>query len=176
MKKLISSCAIPALICSAACVDAADTTGAPIQPIAAPAPARGPALDLSLEAAQTALQACTAIQQKVAVTVLDSAGVVKVLLASDGASARGVLSSSSKAQTALTFRTATSALTESVKSDQQLAEKIAANSSFNIRAGGVLLIVNGEVVGAIGVGGARGSEKDEACALAGIAQIQSRLQ
>ena len=143
--------------------------------VAVPA-ARGPALDLSVEAAQTALAACTAIQQTVAVSVLDSAGVPKALLAADGASARGVASSNSKAQTALTFKAATSALSASVKTDPQLAEKIAANSSFNIRAGGVLLVAHGEIIGAIGVGGARGSEKDEACALAGIAKIQDRLE
>jgi uncharacterized protein GlcG (DUF336 family) len=40
----------------------------------------------------------------------------------------------------------------------------------------VLLKVGDEIVGAIGVGGARGSENDEACALAGLERIQSRLK
>ena len=108
--------------------------------------------------------------------MIDSAGVTKVVLASDGVTPRGVASSASKAQTALAFHQATSQLSESVKSDKVLADKISANSNYNIRAGGVLLTVHGEVIGAIGVGGAHGSEKDEACALAGIARVQSLFQ
>jgi len=172
MKRLITSACISIALLSPPLIHAAD--GPPAAPVPVPA-ARGPALDLSVEAAQAALAACTSLQQNVAVSVIDSAGILKVVLAADGTSARGVASSNSKAQTALSFRAATSALTEAVKTDQQLSEKIAANPSFNIRAGGVLLFSHGEVIGAIGVGGARGSEKDEACAVAGIAKIQERL-
>jgi uncharacterized protein GlcG (DUF336 family) len=108
--------------------------------------------------------------------VVDSAGVLKVLLAADGASPRGVQSSTNKAVTALTFNAATSQLGEQSKVDKALADKIAANPNFNARAGGVLLKSGAEVIGAIGVGGARGSENDEACALAGIQQVQARLR
>jgi uncharacterized protein GlcG (DUF336 family) len=141
-----------------------------------PPPARGPALDLALEAARTAIDNCSARQQKVSVSVVDSAGVLKALLATDGAHARGVASSTSKAVTALTFNSATAALGEKAKTDPALAARIAANPSFNARGGGVTISVGGTVIGAIGVGGARGSDIDEACALAGIAQVQSRLQ
>lgn len=139
-------------------------------------PARGPALDLALEAARTALDTCTARQQKVSVSVVDSAGVLKALLANDGAHARGVASSTNKAQTALAFNSPTGALGEKAKTDTALAAKIAANPAYNARGGGVTLQVNGTVIGAIGVGGARGSDIDEACALAGIEKVQSRLQ
>ena len=142
-----------------------------------PPPARGPALDLALEAARTALENCGTRQQKVSVSVVDSAGVLKALLASDGAHARGVASSTNKAQTALAFNSPTGALGEKAKADPALAAKIAANPLFNARGGGVILTdKGGQVIGAIGVGGARGSDIDEACALAGIAQVQNRLQ
>lgn len=146
---------------------------------AAPAPApaaRGPALDLALEAAQAAIDSCKARDQKAAVSVVDSAGVVRVLLATDGASPRGVSSSTSKAVTALTFKTPTSQLAENIKTDKELADKIAANTNYNARAGGVLLAVNGEIIGAVGVGGARGSNVDEECGLVGVQKIQSRLR
>jgi len=107
--------------------------------------------------------------------VIDSGGVLKVLLAKDGTSPRGVQSSTNKTVTALTFADATSRLGERVKSEQALADKVSANPNFNTRAGGVLLKVNNETIGAIGVGGAKGSENDEACAVAGIQAIQSRL-
>lgn len=142
-----------------------------------PAPAtRGPSLEVAQQAARVALDACHAKDQKVAVSVIDSAGVLKLLVASDGASSRGVQSSTNKAVTALNFNAATSQLGEQVKNDQVLADKVAANPNFNIRAGGVLLKVGNDVIGALGVGGARGSENDEACALAGLAAIHDRLK
>jgi uncharacterized protein GlcG (DUF336 family) len=42
--------------------------------------------------------------------------------------------------------------------------------------GGLAIRAGDEVVGAIGVGGAPGGDKDERCALAGIEAIQSRLK
>lgn len=136
--------------------------------------ARGPALELAIEAARTAIAACSADGgQKVAVSVVDSAGVLKVLLAADGASTRGVTSSTNKAVTALKFKSSTSALGEQVKKDKTLADQVAADVSINVRPGGVLLKVGDEIIGAIGIGGGR---TDEPCARAGIQKIQSRLQ
>ena len=145
--------------------------GAPQAPAA-----RGPSLKLALEAAQKALETCKGLDQKIGVTVVDSAGVLKVVLATDGASTRGVASSTNKALTALAFTTATSELGERIKTDTALAEKVASNANYNSRAGGVLLKVGDDVIGAIGVGGAKGSEKDEACAVAGLQKIKGRLK
>jgi uncharacterized protein GlcG (DUF336 family) len=129
-----------------------------------------------LEAAREALAVCTAKGFNVAVSVIDSGGVAKVVLAKDGASPRGVASSTNKAVTSLSFKAPTSQIAERIKTDTQLAGRIDANPNFNARAGGVLLKVNEEIIGAIGVGGAKGSENDEACALAGIEKVKSRLQ
>jgi uncharacterized protein GlcG (DUF336 family) len=149
-------------------------TPAAAQP-AAPPPARGPELKVALRAAQTALEACAKIDQKVAVTVVDSAGVTKVTLAADGAAARGVASSASKALTALAFLTPSGEPGEKAKTDEALAQKIAADPSFNTRAGGILIRVGSQVIGALGVGGARGSEKDQACAIEGLKAVQGEL-
>jgi uncharacterized protein GlcG (DUF336 family) len=131
---------------------------------------------LALTAAQKAIDTCKSLDQRVGVTLIDSAGVPKVVLATDGASPRGVSSSTNKALTALAFGAATSELGEKIKTDSALAEKVAANTSYNTRAGGVLLRVGDAVIGAIGVGGAKGSEKDEACALAGLKRIEKKLR
>ena len=162
---------VPAVLLFAALSAFAQAPQAPPAP-----PARGPALDLALEAARGAVEACNARQQKVSVSVVDSAGVLKTLLASDGAHARGVASSTAKALTALAFGSATSKLGEQAKTDKALADKLAANPAFNARGGGLTISVAGTVIGAIGVGGARGSDIDEACAQAGLAQVQGRLQ
>jgi uncharacterized protein GlcG (DUF336 family) len=142
-------------------------------PVAA---ARGPELALALEAARTAIDACLARGFPVSASVVDSAGVLKVLLAADGAAPRGVQSSTHKAVTAITFKAPTSQLGERTKTDKSFADTVAADPSYNVRAGAVLLVVKGEIIGAIGVGGARPSEIDEACATAGFAQIGDRLK
>ncbi|MGD0634752.1 MAG: heme-binding protein [Beijerinckiaceae bacterium] len=139
-------------------------------------PARGPAVDLALEAAQAALEAAKAGDQKVAVTVIDSAGILKAVATGDGTGPRAVQNSNFKAQAALAFKEDSGELAEKVKTDKDLAGKIAANPSYLARAGAVLIKVNGEVIGVIGVGGARGSNKDEQYAKAGLAKIQARLK
>jgi uncharacterized protein GlcG (DUF336 family) len=133
--------------------------------------AHGPTLESAVEAATAAIEACLDKDQKAGVSVVDAAGVLKVLLAADGASERGVLSSTNKAVTALHFKAATSQLFKQKETDQALADKIAANSNYNARPGGVLLKSGDEIIGAIGVGGAK---IDEECALAGIDKIEAR--
>lgn len=161
---------------STASTGSTGSNNAPQSPPSAQPAARGPSLKVALVAAQKALETCKGLEQKVGVTVVDSAGVPKVVLATDGASPRGVASSTNKALTALAFGAATSDLGERAKTDADLAAKVAANASYNTRAGGVLLRVGDQVIGAIGVGGAKGSEKDEACALAGVQKVRSRLK
>jgi len=175
MKKHFGVLLLAVSIGAAAQTPTTPPSGGAAPPQAIP-PARGPSFGLALEAAQIALDTCKAKGFNTSVSVVDSAGVLKVLLAADGASSRGVQSSTNKAVTALTFKAATSQLGEQSKVDKELADKIAANPNFNNRAGGVLLKVGADVIGAIGVGGARGSENDEACALAGIQQVQARLK
>ena len=180
------SVAIIAVLCDGTVPSAAADAAAVAQALAAgttpgaaaanqPAspPAAGPSLLAALEAAQSALQACKDLDQKIGVSVLDSAGIPKVLLASDGATARGVQSSTNKALTALAFNTATSELGERSKSDTTLAARLAASPAFNSRAGGLVVVRGSQVIGAIGVGGAQGSQKDEACARAGLAKLAS---
>ena len=148
--------------------------GAPQNP--PPPPARGPALDLAVEAAQAAIEASKVADQKVAVSVIDSAGVLKAVLVSDGVGPRAVQNSNFKAQAALAFKEASGALAEQIKTDKTLADKVAANPNYLARAGAVLIKVNDEIIGVIGVGGARGSDKDEQYALAGLQKVQARLK
>jgi uncharacterized protein GlcG (DUF336 family) len=141
-----------------------------------PPPARGPALDLALEAAQVALATCTANGYKTGVVVVDSAGILKVVLAADGASQRAVDSATGKTFTVITFKTPSSVIAKQVEADKELAARLAADPKQRPRAGAIPLLVNGEVIGAIGVGGAPGGEKDEVCAAAGIEKVRNRLQ
>ena len=151
---------------------------APVESVAAPvvAAARGPELIVAIEAAQAALDNCRSQGFSVSASVVDSAGILKVLLAADGAAPRGVQSSTNKAITAITFKAPTSELGERAKADKSFADTLAANSNYNVRAGGILLAIKGEIIGALGIGGGHPSEVDEACAKAGVAHVRERLK
>jgi len=138
-------------------------------------PVRGLPLDLALEAARTAVDTCKGIDQKVAVSVLDSSGELRLLLAADGTPSRSVTNSGLKARAALAFNIPSGQVAERQKTDKGVADRLAANPTWLARAGAVPVTVGGTLIGAIGVGGARGSEKDEACAIAGLDKVKSRL-
>ena len=138
-------------------------------------PARGVPLELALEAAKLAVDTCKGLEQKVGVSVLDSAGEIRLVLAADGAAYRGVQNSALKARAALAFEIPSGQVADRAKTDAAVAARLAANPTWLARAGAVPVSVGGTLIGAIGVGGARGSEKDEACAIAGLDKIRSRL-
>lgn len=171
-QRLLSSALLATLTVSGH-VWAEDPPAPPANNAARVPAAKGPALALAIEAARVANETCAADGgQKVATSVVDAAGVLKVLLAADGTSPRGVSSSTIKAQTALQYKKSTSELFEQAKTDKAFAEAIAANPAVNGRPGGILIKVGDEIIGAIGVGGGR---TDEPCALAGLQKIQARL-
>lgn len=152
---------------------AAPTPPTTLAPAASPAP--GPSLALSLEAAQTAVRVCTANGHKVTVAVVDSAGVLKVLLSGDGASARSTLVAQRKTNTVLAYKQASAVTVEAAKTDAALAERLNTDPTLFARAGGQPLLSKGVLIGAIGVSGAPGGDKDDLCGLAGVAQIEARL-
>ena len=141
----------------------------------APPPARGVPEELALEAAKVALDTCRSQEQKVGVSVLDSAGNLRLVLAADGAPDRGVQNSALKAKAALAFNIPSGQVAERAKTDTAVATRLASNPTWLARAGAVPVSVGGTLIGAIGVGGARGSDKDEACAVAGLEKVRSRL-
>ena len=129
---------------------------------------------LAVEAAQAAIASCKTQGYTVSVAIVDRAGNLKLLLVGDGASALTRSLSRRKAYTAAMRRV----------SSGELAKQVAAPGAFNptlydrqlvALAGGVPIKVGDETIGAIGVSGAPGGDKDEACANAGLAKISDRL-
>ena len=151
-----------------------NAANAAVEPPAAAA--RGPTLEAALGAARVALDSCKAKGFAVSVSIVDAAGVPKALLAGDGAAPRGVRSSTNKALTALAFKDSTSRLATRSQTDKPLAEAIAADANYTTRAGGLVITVGGDIIGAIGVGGAHPSEVDESCALSGLESIKHQLK
>lgn len=132
---------------------------------------------LSTEAALSlthgALEKCRADGYRISLTVLDASGLVKVQVRGDGTGPHTLEHSRRKAYTALTFKR-TSA--ETAKAWASAATPPPAIEGTVGAAGGVPITAGNEVIGAIGVSGAPGGEKDEACAAAGIAKIADLLK
>jgi uncharacterized protein GlcG (DUF336 family) len=127
----------------------------------------------SLTVAQGALDKCHADGYRVSVTVLDSSGLVKVQIRGDGTGPHTLEHGRRKAYTAFTFK----------RTSAETAKDWAASGTppplieGTVAAGGGVPIKAGiDVIGAVGVSGAPGGDKDEACANAGIAKIQDLLK
>ncbi|WP_245334280.1 GlcG/HbpS family heme-binding protein [Bradyrhizobium guangdongense] len=136
-------------------------------------------LELAMEAAAAAAQACEANDWPVSVSVVDAAGNVKLQAKGDHSTIHTKDSSFRKAYTLVTMGPLfdfdrLGVWVEKLKTNPY-ASTYATLPNMFLLPGAVAVRIKGEIVAAIGVGGAPGGEKDEACAAAGLAKIQSRL-
>jgi uncharacterized protein GlcG (DUF336 family) len=122
--------------------------------------------------AQAAIMQCRADGYRISATILDNGGNLKVVIRDDGAGLGTLDLSHRKAYSALIFRR-TSAETAKAFGAMSPPPNIAGAVML---AGGVPIKVGTETIGAIGVSGAPGGDKDEACANAGIAKIAEKLK
>jgi uncharacterized protein GlcG (DUF336 family) len=124
--------------------------------------------------AETALATCTKQGYHVSVHVLGRNGEVLVAVRGDDAPPHTMENSQRKAYTARTFRIPSGEFAQRVKDNPTLG---AVHLTGIVAAQGALPIkVGDEVIGAVGVSGAPGGEKDEACAKAGIDKIADQLK
>lgn len=130
--------------------------------------------DAALEVAEAALKRCRNDGYQVAVAVLDRFGQPLVMLRDRFAGLPAPETANDKAYTALSFRSDTSALVQSVQSGQ-LNSGLGSLPHVRFLAGGVAIQAGGTLVGAVGVSGAPGGDKDEACARAGVEAIRDKL-
>lgn len=138
-------------------------------------------LSLSMEAASETIQVCAAQGYKVAVSVVDTDGVIKIQARGDGSPIHSQRFSFRKAFTIVSmgpeFGVDTSgSLVKALSANPVGIANIAGGTTdLLFLPGAVVLKAGNHVVGAIGVSGAARSTDDEACAQAGIAKIQERL-
>ena len=129
---------------------------------------------MAMTIAQTALETCTKQGHHVSVHVLGRNGEVIVAVRGDGASPLTMENSQRKAYTARTFRIPSGEFAQRVKDNPSMS---AVHLSGIIAAQGALPIkVGDEVIGAVGVSGAPGGEKDEACSKAGLDKVADQLK
>jgi uncharacterized protein GlcG (DUF336 family) len=130
--------------------------------------------ETALRAAQAALDSCRKAGYQVAVAVVDRSGLAQVMLRDRYAGAHTIDMALDKAWTAVSFRTSTAVLAEATEAGKPLAG-IRNRPRVAAVAGGLMIEGAGALLGGIGVSGAPGGERDEACARAGISAIQQQL-
>jgi uncharacterized protein GlcG (DUF336 family) len=129
-------------------------------------------VDMAQTMAQTAVATCRANGYRVTATVLDNGGNLKVVIRDDGAAIGSIDLSHRKAYSALIFRRTTA---ESIKIFGAMTPPPDIAGTVML-AGGVPIKAGTETIGAIGVSGAPGGDKDEVCANAGIAKVADKLR
>ena len=130
---------------------------------------------VNLTMAQAALENCREAGFQIGVMVTDKFGIPQVFIRDQYAGVHVFEMTHRKAWTAVTFRTATSELSELTAAGTELAGL--RNLSKAMMVGGGLPVLDGEgsLVAGIGVSGAPGGDQDENCAAAGIAAIEDEL-
>lgn len=130
--------------------------------------------DLSLAAANkladAAMAACQAQGRHIVVTVLDRGGNVVTLQRADGVGPHNTQASRRKAYTALSTRSDTYALAVAARNNPDMSN-LTSVPELLLLGGGLPLMAQGQVVGAIGVAGGGGAQQDRACAQAALAAI-----
>ncbi|MDR6267335.1 heme-binding protein [Roseobacter sp. N2S] len=128
-------------------------------------------LDLATQAAQTAVEACSAEGYNVSVAIVARSGNTKVLLRADNAGPHTVGSSTGKAFTSASLGRDTAGLAGFIGGNPQNDGLRDMDSRLVIQAGGLPIKIGGALVGGIGVGGAPSGDIDANCARAGLDAI-----
>jgi uncharacterized protein GlcG (DUF336 family) len=131
--------------------------------------------DLANQAVAAAVAKCASQGYAETAVLVDADGVRQAVLRGDRAGAHTLDSAFSKAYTAASFKTDTTALVARSKTVPVLANLFKLPHLL-LLGGGIVIKVGDEVLGAIGASGAPGGELDDACARAGLDQINSRLK
>jgi uncharacterized protein GlcG (DUF336 family) len=131
-------------------------------------------LATSLTIATTAIEQCKTNGYQVSATVVGRSGEVILQLRGDNTGPHTMENSFRKAYTSRTFRVPSGEIAERLKQNPQLplihlSNVVAAQGALPIKVGD-------EVIGAIGVSGAPGGEKDEVCSKAGIDKVAAELK
>lgn len=142
-----------------------------------PPRARGIPVALAIEGAVEANRVCLGNTYKTTAMITDSAGVPIVVISNDGAAAITQRIAMTKVQSVLKYHMTSGEVADKAKADAAMAAEIKANPLIETaRQGAIPIMAGNEMVGVFAVSGAPGGDKDEVCARAGLAKIQSRVQ
>lgn len=130
--------------------------------------------EVALDLARATLADCRQRGYQVAVAVVDRFGVTQVVLRDRFAGPHTPATATGKAWTAVSFRTNTTDLVALTQSGTPQAG-VRDLPGAVVLGGGIMVQAGGSLIGAIGVSGAPGGDADDACAKAGIAAIQDKI-
>ena len=129
-------------------------------------------LDLAVDIAQGAIDACREEGYQISVVVVDRSGRTQVVMRDIFANQYMTQLAQAKANAVVLSNTSSSALR---KNRADIAAELNLLDDLLVLDGGLPVTVAGSMIGAAGVSGALGGDKDEACAQRGIDDVQERL-
>ncbi len=129
--------------------------------------------DLALEMVQTAVNACRSDGYQVTAVVVDRDGAAMALLRDVHASRFTIQIARDKANAVILSGIASGAFRDSRRDIQQEMNHV---DGVLVLQGGLPIRASGSLLGAIGVSGAPGGEKDELCAQKAIDSVEERLE
>jgi uncharacterized protein GlcG (DUF336 family) len=130
--------------------------------------------EIALELARATLEDCRKRGFQVAVAVVDRFGQTQVMIRDRFAGPHTPATAAGKGWTAVSFRTNTTDLV-GISQPGMPQAGLRDLPGAVILGGGVRVEAGGVTVGAVGVSGAPGGDADDACAKAGIAAVQDKL-
>jgi len=131
-------------------------------------------LDGAVTIASTAIADCKAKGFQVSATVVGRNGEVMVQLRGDGTGPHTMENSFKKAFTSRTFRIPSGDMEKRLKDNPQMGAQYL--TGFTTGRGALPIKIGDDVVGAAGVSGAPGGEKDEACVQTGLDKVKDQLK
>ncbi len=131
--------------------------------------------DLTIEGARNVIAAAVAYARTKAgtgvIAVVDAGGNLMALERLDGTFSAGANISIGKARTAAQFKKPTRFFEELINKGRTAMTTV----DFTPLIGGVPILIDGQIVGAVGVSGAASAAEDEEVAMAGAAGVTTRL-
>ena len=130
--------------------------------------------NIAVTIAQTAMATCNANGYRVSATVVGRNGEVLAQIRGDGTGPHTMENSLKKAFTSRTFRIPSGEMEERLKQNPQMGAQYL--TGFTTARGALPIKLGDDVIGAAGVSGAPGGEKDEACVKAALDKVADQLK
>ena len=130
--------------------------------------------DAAVTIATTAMADCKAKGYKVSAVVVGRVGEIIVQIRGDGTVPHTMENAFKKAFTARTFRIPSCEMEKRLKDNPQMGAQYL--TGFTTARGALPIKIGEDVVGAAGVSGAPGGEKDEACVQTGLDKVADQLK
>ena len=129
-------------------------------------------MELAVDIARAAVKSCRDAGYQASAVVVDRVGIVQVLMRDTLANRFTLRAAEYKANAVILSGVDSSTFRAN---RQDIRPEINEIDGVLMMEGGVAIVAAGSIVGAVGVSGAPGGDKDEMCARAGVESVQERL-